>query len=95
MNIGPQGGGFLAPGGKDDGGASVRVKEWCREVFGVAEGTTVMVVELRCSEPGCPRLETSVALLNEDLETRQRKIHKPLAKIVYEDIAALAEEDRG
>lgn len=93
MNIGPQGGGFLAPGNKDDGEASARVRAWCRETFGVAEGTTVMVVELRCPEPDCPRLETSIALLDEDLETRQRKIHKPLARITREDIAALAAEE--
>lgn len=89
MNIGPQGESFLAPGNRDDGEASARVRRWCREVFSVEEGTTVMVVELRCSESGCPRLETSIALLGEDLETQQHKIHKPLARIAFEDIAAL------
>lgn len=93
MNVGPQGGGFLAPGSRDNAEASARVRAWCREVFDVEEGTTVMVVELRCSEPGCPRLETSIAFLGQDLETRQHKIHKPLSKITFEDISALAADE--
>lgn len=93
MNIGPQGGCFSAPGNRDNAEASARVRAWCQDVFGVEEGTTVMVVELRCSEPGCPRLETQVAFLGQDLETRQHKIHKPLSKITFEDISALAADE--
>lgn len=36
---------------------TANVKRWVRELFIVSDDATVMVTELRCSEPGCPPLE--------------------------------------
>lgn len=70
-----------------DPAAAGRVKGFAREARGLGEDETVMVVELRCSEPGCPPVETSVAVLDESGEWRQFKVHKPVAEVAFEDIS--------
>lgn len=65
------------------------VKSWAAEAFQVTEDTTIMVTELRCSEPGCPPLETVIALLHSDTGTRQYKIHKALQELTRADVMAL------
>ena len=82
---------FGSPGRRDPGLAA-QIKQWAVEVFDLGdEATTVMVTELRCSEPGCPPLETVIALLGPSGPPRQHKIHKPMAEVVYDDLARLAE----
>ena len=49
-----------------------------------------MVTELRCSEPGCPPLETVVVLLGPAGPPRQSKIHKPMAEVTIDDLIGLA-----
>lgn len=48
-----------------------------------------MVTELRCSEPGCPLLETVIAILSES-GNRQYKLHKPIAEVGEDDVRDLA-----
>lgn len=64
-------------------------KTWVAEAFQTTEDTTVMVTELRCTEPGCPPLETVIALLHPDSGTRQHKIHKALQVLTRDDVLAL------
>ena len=45
-----------------------------------------MVSELRCSEPGCPPLETMIAVLDGPGRRRQFKFHKPIADVTQDDI---------
>jgi len=47
------------------------VKRWTADAFQLTEDTTVMVTELRCTEPGCPPLETVIALFHPQTGTRQ------------------------
>lgn len=48
-----------------------------------------MATELRCTEPGCPPLETVVALMGEaGTGQRQFKIHKALGAVSYEDVGS-------
>lgn len=73
--------------------AKVRqIKEWARQALSLGDGVVVMVTELRCTEPGCPPLETVVAVMGEAgaHEARQFKIHRPLAEVVYEDVERAA-----
>ena len=73
--------------------ASPRIREiktWVAEVFGLDESTTVMVTELRCTEPGCPPLETVIALL--DQSTRQFKLHKSAGEVTRSDIERIANQ---
>jgi hypothetical protein len=44
------------------------------------------VNELRCAEPGCPPVETVVAVLREPGKPVQYRIHKPLAQVSFEDV---------
>jgi len=68
---------------------SARIKAWALAAFGLDEGATVMVSELRCTEPGCPPLETVIALLGAG-GTRQFKLHKALADVTEADVQTLA-----
>ncbi|MEM9039510.1 MAG: hypothetical protein AAGD33_06415 [Actinomycetota bacterium] len=48
---------------------------------------TVLVTELACSEPGCPPIETVIAVLA-DTGNVQYKIHKPVAEVDVDDVRA-------
>jgi len=66
--------------------AKVRtIKDWAREALSLPEEGVVMATELRCTEPGCPPLETVVAVMG-DGESRQFKIHKGIEDVTYEDV---------
>jgi len=65
------------------------VKRWVRDLFVLADEATVMVTELRCSEAGCPPLETVIAILSVD-GNRQYKMHKPMAEVTQDDLRGLA-----
>jgi hypothetical protein len=67
------------------------IKRWVTEVLRLDHDTSVMVTELRCTEPGCPPFETVVALLYPDQSPWQFKLHKPVDEIDYKDIQAIAE----
>ncbi len=58
---------------------------------GSVPGVTVMVTELRCTEPGCPALETVIAILDTPGQPRQHKLQKPLADVtISDDVCASA-----
>jgi hypothetical protein len=66
-----------------------RVKGWVSEALGLGEGASVVVTELRCSEPGCPPVETALVVLGGAGGaggTRQYKVHKPLSEVSFEDV---------
>jgi len=50
---------------------SDRIKSWVRETWSLSGEVTVMVTELECREPGCPPIETVIALLEGPGKTRQ------------------------
>ncbi|MBM3224134.1 MAG: hypothetical protein FJZ47_10060 [Candidatus Tectomicrobia bacterium] len=64
------------------------VKAWVAEAFQTTADTTILVTELRCAEPGCPPLETVIALLHPTTGTRQYKVHKALQELTRDDVAA-------
>ncbi len=80
---------------KTDPGRAAGIKRWAEAAFALGEDDSVMVTELRCTEPGCPPLETVIALLTAGGPTRQHKIHKPITDVTEEDIRALASPDQG
>lgn len=71
----------------------VRVKGWVTDVLGLAENVTVMVTELRCTEPGCPELETVIAVLEPGVPTRSFHIFQPLDAVAEEDVLAMHVHD--
>jgi hypothetical protein len=69
--------------------ATQQVKSWVLDVLKLEEDTSLMVTELQCTEPGCPPIETVIALLRPSHPTHQYKIHKPIADITLDDVATL------
>lgn len=72
-------------------GRAGEIKGWVSRAFELDAETVVTVMELRCSEPGCPPVETAVGILGEPGGPRQLKVHKPMAEVGFEDVERLAE----
>lgn len=66
-----------------------RIKAWARGVFHLNDETTVMITELECREPGCPPIETVIAVLKGPGNTQQYKIHKIANEVGLSDLEAL------
>jgi hypothetical protein len=79
-----------APGKAD---TARRIKEWVRELLAPGDDVTVLVSELTCSEPGCPPVETVIALFRGKEEPVKHHIHRPSAEVTRDDIAGLAPTD--
>lgn len=67
-----------------------RIRNWVRTIWALSDDTTVMVTELECREPGCPPIETVIALLEGPGQTRQFKVHKSAQDVDRKDVEALA-----
>jgi len=65
------------------------IKSWVCEVFHLTEDTTVLVTELRCSEPECPPIETVLAVFADAGKPIQHKILKPMDGVLFDDIVLL------
>jgi hypothetical protein len=74
---------------KPDAARVARIKEWVAERFRLLPDAVVMVAELRCSEPGCPPIETMIAIVDGPGRRRQVKLHKASAEITAGDVDAL------
>jgi len=69
------------------------LKSFVAERLRLPETATVMITELQCSEPGCPPLETVVAVLEAGAPTRQFKVHKAIAEVTEQDLQRLLGEE--
>ena len=63
--------------------------------FNLPDSASILVTELRCTEPGCPPLETVIAILQEGQATIQHKVHKAIQEITPADIRDLASTSDG
>jgi hypothetical protein len=69
--------------------AAIReLKATARVLFEAGEDDAVVVNELQCTEPGCPPIETVVALLRAGTAPRQVKVHKPAVQVTEDDLRA-------
>ncbi len=68
------------------------VKDWIREFALVPDEFSILVTELKCTEPGCPPLETVVALLGPNAVSCQQKVHLAIEEITEEQAKVLAEK---
>ena len=66
-----------------------QIKRWIVAAFAPGEDTVIMVTELQCREPGCPPLETVIALLHSGGPAERLTLHKPLAEVTEHDIRSL------
>ena len=62
-----------------------RVKTWTRACLQIDAAVPISISQLHCSEPGCPPVETAIAILGEPKQTL--KIHKALADVTAADVA--------
>jgi hypothetical protein len=76
------------PAGTKDLEAIARIKEWTRELLGLEEGAAVMVSELTCTEPGCPPLETVIAVFRLGGGSDKRKLHRAIHEVTRGELAA-------
>ena len=67
-----------------------QIKDWVYECLPISAAATVTVMELECREPGCPPLETVVAAMEQEKQTRQWKLHKAMPDITLADVVELA-----
>jgi hypothetical protein len=68
--------------------AVARLKVEARALLHLPDDVVVTVTELACREPGCPDIETVVAVLKADEKPRTARIHKPIPAVTAEDLAA-------
>lgn len=81
---------LLGPRARASGGDTRRVRAWAEEVFAVPAEGSVVVTQLACSEPGCPPLETAIAIATAPGEPpRVHNIHKPVADVTRDDLERL------
>jgi len=67
-----------------------QLKRWLTEALALAPATTISISQLRCSEPGCPPIETAIAVMGVPPVTY--KIHKAVADIERADVEQLASQ---
>ncbi len=78
----------LGRGAKPDPEHVRRVKTWVEATLHLPEGATVLVTELHCNEPGCPPLETVIALLRGPGDRSQLKIPRGVSSVTLDDVRA-------
>jgi hypothetical protein len=71
--------GLLAPGRAGRDPRAAQIADLVRARLGLSGDTAVTVSQLRCREPGCPPVETVVAVLTRP--PRRWTLHRPLAEI--------------
>lgn len=71
-----------------------QIKEFVRQKLALSDDATVLVTELQCSEPGCPPLETVIAILGLHGQKLQRKIHEPMLGIRIEHLQKVCDSLR-
>ena len=61
-----------------------QLKSWVYQTLTLDDATPVSISQLTCTEPGCPPLETVIAVMTQPPQTY--KIHRPAAEIVEIDV---------
>ncbi|NJK52708.1 MAG: hypothetical protein HC936_07540 [Leptolyngbyaceae cyanobacterium SU_3_3] len=61
-----------------------QLKAWIYELLNLDQEITVSISQLQCKEPGCPPIETAIAVLTQP--TQQFKIHKAINEIEQADL---------
>jgi hypothetical protein len=71
------------------------LKDHTRALLELGDQDTVLITELHCTEPGCPPLETVVAVLAAGYAPRRWTMHLPLNAVTPGDLTdALAKTPR-
>lgn len=65
------------------------LKESVRRLLDLDDDTAVMISQLACTEPGCPPIETVVAVLPLDAPARRWTLHRPVEQVTPDDLSTL------
>lgn len=65
-----------------------QIKSWVYRILEVDAGVPISISQLACHEPGCPPLETVIAVMTQPIQ--QYKIHKAVNEIDEVDICELS-----
>jgi hypothetical protein len=68
------------------GTATAALKAVVRDVLALHDDQTVVIQQLACVEPGCPPVETVVAVLSAKSPPQRWTLHLPLSNVTPEDI---------
>ncbi|HTV35186.1 MAG TPA: nitrate reductase [Xanthobacteraceae bacterium] len=69
-----------------------RLKAATREQLHLSDDVVVCVTELACREPGCPDVETIIAVLTAGKKPRTVRFHKRIIEIDGPELAAALHE---
>ncbi len=64
-----------------------QIKSWVYRILEVDAGIPISISQLACKEPGCPPIETVIAVMTHPVQ--QYKIHKAVNEIDEIDICRL------
>lgn len=66
-----------------------RVKALVRDHLGLGPQALISVAQVDCDQTQCPGPATQITLLTLDMVRRVHLIHRPLAEVTAQDLAAL------
>ncbi len=67
-----------------------QIKTWVYRQLKINPEISISISQLQCHEPGCPPLETVIAIMTNP--PTQYKIHKEISQIIEADIALHASQ---
>ena len=62
------------------------IQLWTRQNLPLTEETAVSVSEFACAKPSCPKRQTVILVLSEDMSTQKMSIHKAMADVCEADV---------
>ncbi|QPF90636.1 hypothetical protein [Bradyrhizobium commune] len=68
-----------------------QLKLQAQKLLGLPDDVTISVSELSCREPGCPDVETVVAILREGEKPTIARVHKPIPDVTSQELKAAFE----
>lgn len=67
--------------------AIANLKQEVHRLLDLPADVVVSIAELACHEPGCPAIETVVAVMIEGRPPHTARIHKPIPEVTDDDLA--------
>ncbi|WP_210343165.1 nitrate reductase [Bradyrhizobium diversitatis] len=59
-----------------------------QKLLGLSDDVTISVSELSCREPGCPDVETIVAILRDGEKPTIARVHKSIPEVTLDELKA-------
>lgn len=66
--------------------AVANLKQEVERLLDLQGDAVVSIAELACREPGCPEIETVVAIMIDGAPPRLARIHKPIPEVTKQDL---------